>query len=451
MRLLFSFVGGHGHLRPLLPFARAARAAGHQVTVLGPAYLAPVVEAAGLTAVAVGKASTQPPPRRPLRERDPAREERDLREIFAGTVARARVPLVRRLCAEWKPDVLVCDEVDFGAMIGAESLGLPYASVQVIAAGSFVRPEVVGPTLAGLRADHGLDPDPDLAMTHRWLVLSPVPPGFRDPAFPPPPTLHHVHPRVVDRPGSGKQRWRWDLARPDVPLVYATLGTAFTTECGDLFARILAALGTLPANLLLTVGEHVDPAEFGPQPANVRVERFVPQEEVLPHCDLVLSHAGSGSVLGALAHGLPMVLIPMGADQPDNAGRCARLGVARVLDPVRATPEQIRDAVREVLADPDHRRAAQRLRDEMTTAPGAAHAVALLERLAVERRPMIDEPLDDRAGGARLRALDPEDWRLWRVARLAALAEAPYAFGSQLADWQGPGDREERWRSRLSL
>ncbi|MGC5021314.1 GNAT family N-acetyltransferase [Micromonospora sp. DT47] len=50
-----------------------------------------------------------------------------------------------------------------------------------------------------------------------------------------------------------------------------------------------------------------------------------------------------------------------------------------------------------------------------------------------------------------LRTLTPEDWAVWRELRLAALAEAPSAFGSQLADWQGEGDREERWRARLSI
>ena len=55
---------------------------------------------------------------------------------------------------------------------------------------------------------------------------------------------------------------------------------------------------------------------LGAQPAHVRAERFVPQSEELPHCDLVISHGGSGSVLGALAHGLPQLLLPLGADQP---------------------------------------------------------------------------------------------------------------------------------------
>ena len=104
-------------------------------------------------------------------------------------------------------------------------------------------------------------------------------------------------------------------------------------ESGDLFQRVLAGLRDLPIDLIVTVGRDLDPVDLGTQPANVHVERFMPQAALLPHCDLVVSHAGSGSVLGALAHGLPMVLLPIGADQPLNAARCQALGVADVLDP----------------------------------------------------------------------------------------------------------------------
>jgi UDP:flavonoid glycosyltransferase YjiC (YdhE family) len=87
-------------------------------------------------------------------------------------------------------------------------------------------------------------------------------------------------------------------------------------------------------------------------------------------------------VLGALAHGLPSVLIPIGADQPLNAERCAHLGVAKVLDPVAATPESVEAAVASVLGDTTYRRNAERLRDEIAALPDLTHAVGLLERLA---------------------------------------------------------------------
>jgi UDP:flavonoid glycosyltransferase YjiC (YdhE family) len=257
-------------------------------------------------------------------------------------------------------------------VLAAEKLGLPYANVQVIASGSFVRTAVVGPALAELRAEHGLPPDPDLVMLHRYLMLSPFPPSFRDPAFPLPDTALSIRPPVGPRAGS------------DTPTVYFTLGTVFNVESGDLFARVLAGLRDLPVDVVATVGQHVDPAELGAQRAGVRIARYVPQADVLPRCDLVISHGGSGSVVGALAHGLPMVLLPMGADQPHNADQCVRLGVGTQLHPVTATSAEIRTAVADMLADTRYRRAAERVRAEILTLPEPALAVPLLARLAAD-------------------------------------------------------------------
>lgn len=164
-------------------------------------------------------------------------------------------------------------------------------------------------------------------------------------------------------------------------MVYFTLGTEFGLESGDLFDRVLAGLRDLPARVLMTVGRHIDPAEFGPQPDHVRIARYVPQDEVLADCAVVVSHGGSGTVMGALAHGKPMVLTPIGADQPMNADRCTALGVGRVLDPVTATPAEVHAAVAEVLGDPDYRRSAERLRAELAALPGPEHASTLLEDL----------------------------------------------------------------------
>jgi MGT family glycosyltransferase len=249
--------------------------------------------------------------------------------------------------------------------------------VLVIAAGLLARRELIAEPLNALRAEHGLPPDPDLAMLSRYLVFAPFPPSLRDPAFPLPATAHALRPFALEAPSK--------TADPlQVPTVYFTLGTVFNLESGDLFGRVLAGLRDLPIDVVVTVGREIDPLEFGPQPANVRVERYIPQSELLPLCSLVVSHAGSGSVIGALAHGLPLVLIPMGADQPHNAARCAQLGVAQVLDAVEATPDTVREAVTTVLADPAYRHAAERIRDEFAALPDTAHAVTLLERLVAE-------------------------------------------------------------------
>lgn len=387
MRMLFTFVGGSGHYEPLLPIAQAARAAGHTVAfACGPSMVA-TVENSAFTVFAIGTSSSQAPERRPLLAVDMQREERDLREGFARDGARFRAPGILTLCAEWQPDVIVHDETDFGSPIAAERLQLPYATVLVIAAGAFVRKDVVGQALDEVRAEHDLPPDPELTMLSRYLVLSPFPPSYRDPAFPLPPTAYAFHSRPHDAAAHAAPSWIENL--PDQPTVYFTLGTIFNLESGDLFTRVLTGLRDLPINLIVTVGQHIDPAEFGPQPANVHIERYIPQAAILPHCSAVVSHGGSGSVMGALTHGLPSVLLPMGADQPLNGARCTDLGVARVLDPIAATSESVRNAIDAVLSDPRYRRAAERLRDEIAALPEPEHAVALLECLAVEKQPIL--------------------------------------------------------------
>ncbi len=380
MRLLCTFIGGSGHFEPLVPIARAAQVASHTVAFgCGPSMVA-TVEAAGFAVLALGTGTGGAPERLPLRPLDADREDQEFRDYFARRGAQERAPLTMALCAEWQPDVLVCDETDFGGMVAAERLGLPYATVLVMAAGSFVRAEVIGEALNELRAGHGLPPDPELTMLSRYLVLSPFPPSYRDPAYPLPATAHTFRPPTIGATGDSAPDWSSVL--PGAPVVYFTLGTIFNMESGDLFGRVLAGLRELPVNIIVTVGRHIDPAEFGPQPANLHIEQYIPQAAILPHCSLVISHGGSGSVLGALAHGLPSVLIPMGADQPLNAARCADLGLGRMLDPIEATPESVREAVSVVLADPSYRQAAERMRDEIAAMPGPEQAVTLLERLA---------------------------------------------------------------------
>ena len=233
-----------------------------------------------------------------------------------------------------------------------------------------------------IKASYGLQ---RVAMS-RYLVLSPFPPILRDPAFPLPPTARLFRPMEArDRP-SGPVPWPERLA--GAPTVYFTLGTEFNVESGDLFTRVLAGLRQLPVNVLVTVGQEIDPAEFGPQPEHVHVERFLPQGAVLPRCELVVFHGGSGTLSGALAHGLPMVILAIGADQPANAKRCQVLGLGISLDPVRVTPNAVREGAASVLADPAYRRAAQQVQQDIAAQPAPMTAVGLLERLAADRAPL---------------------------------------------------------------
>lgn len=359
VRALFTFAGGAGHLNPLLPVAAAANAAGHPVAVTGKPSVIASAELDGFTLFGSGAendaAQTE---RSALAPIDREREDRLLREGFAGRVARRRVDDLLAIAADWNPDVIVCDEFDFGAMQAAERLGVPHATVLVNASGSFVRAELIAEVL-------------EVANPARHLVLNPFPPGFRDPRYRLPPTAHGIRLHTATRATAAAAR----------PRVYFSLGTIFDLESGDLFERVIEALGTLQIDAVTTVGRRLDPRMLGPTPANVRIERYVPQQEILPSSSLVVSHGGSGSVLGALTHGLPLVVLPLGADQPLNADRCHATGVGRVVDAATADPALIAEAISGVLADPSYRTAAQRLQAELAEFAPPAAAVRLLERL----------------------------------------------------------------------
>jgi MGT family glycosyltransferase len=173
--------------------------------------------------------------------------------------------------------------------------------------------------------------------------------------------------------------------------VYFTLGTVFPQESGDLFARVLAGISSLPVDVLVTVGDEIGPAELGNQPPNVRIEGFLPLADVLAESDVVVSHGGSGTVVAALALGLPQVLLPMGADQPLNADRCTELGIAVALDAMTSTATEIAEATCMALYDPSYRANVRPLREEAASQPDAGHAASLLKRLAWSRSPVTTD------------------------------------------------------------
>lgn len=383
VRMLFTCIGGPGHLNPLLPISRAVVDSGHTVLWAASASLSGLVENAGFAFRRLGSRPVGPRERAPLRAVDAGQSDQEVRENFARKGTRARLPLVKPLMRAWKPDLVVCDEFDFATMLIAERAEVPHATVLVSATGLQIRPDVVGEPLREIRAECGLPADDDLTMLGRYLRLSPFPPALRAPEAWRHGTEHAIRPPL---PGPAGPRPDWATVRPDAPVVYFTLGTEFGMESGDLYERVLAGLRALPVNLLMTVGAQIDPAEFGPQPEHVRIARYVDQDEVLPYCDVVVSHGGSGSVMGALAHGVPTLLVPLGADQPMNAQRGAELGFALVLDAVAATPAEAGAAVTELLSVPAYRQAAGCLRAELAALPGPDHAATLLEQLITRAR-----------------------------------------------------------------
>jgi MGT family glycosyltransferase len=167
------------------------------------------------------------------------------------------------------------------------------------------------------------------------------------------------------------------FASPDHPLIYLTLGT-FSNNDLDLFRLVLRALEDGPVNVLATVGRDNDPLALGPVPVNARVERFIDQAQVLPHCAAVVHHAGAGTMFGVLAHGLPSVALPQSADNFINANLLARAGAAETLMPEEVTDAGVRSGLRTVLDDAGYRQCAQLLADEIKVMPSPREVASLL-------------------------------------------------------------------------
>ena len=387
MRVLFTTTHGYGHFHPLIPHARALADVGHEVAFAAPAALTGAIAHSGFRHFPAGLDRDMNDVFPELRTwRGPDRVAFVRGEVRAGLYPRHMIPDLLALAATWPPDLIVWEELEYGGCLAAEVLGLPHAMVGVHATGEFFPRAHIAASLNVLRAAYGLSADPGLAMLDRYLTLRAFPPRFQDPALPVAPTTHYLRPLLGDRSGV-EGLPAWVAALPDRPVVYLGLGTALNEPA--IFRAFLAGLRDEPLTLIVTVGRDQDPDDYGPQPEHVHIERYIPLSLLLRHCDLAVTNGGSGTLTAALAHGLPLVVVPVAADQPENAARCAALGLGRVVPPADLTPETAREAVLAVFGDPAYRVAAERMRAEIDALPGPERAVALLEQLASEKQPIF--------------------------------------------------------------
>jgi len=368
MRVLLTAQAGAGHWRPLAPLARALQDAGHEVAFAVTPYSCDEIGAYGFRCFPVSADDWLKPKEQPPgvgRQAGPLAQAAEVaRDVFLPHAARR-----------------LREQTEYAGCLVAERLGIPHVVFQISAWRGAAADGPILPGLDRLRDGLGLPPDPQGEMLYRYLLLLPIPPRYVDPAAVLPPTARFVRHVGFDRDVRAPDRLPgWFDTLGAVPTVYATLETAYNRTPG-VFAAILAGLRGEPIDLIATINHNQDPAAFGPQPARVHVERYLPQRLVIPRCAAVVTHGGSGTVRTALDHGVPLIIIPIAADQQENARRCVALGVGRSIPPEGRTPEAICDAVRVVLRDDRYRRNAARLRDEFRTLPDLMHAVALLADL----------------------------------------------------------------------
>ncbi len=395
MRVLFTCVPYTGHFHPLVPFAQSMVEAGHSVAFASGLQLQPLVEASGFQFFPAGVNAEQHQAVNQLISNLLAAQDLAplaARDFFAEHKFIEQLPLVmlpdlNTLCAAWSPDLIISESSEFAGCVAAEQFGIAYATLKIVNIFNYNNRYSFLPYLDYLRASVGLPPDPEVNMIFDRLYLVAEPPALIPARVSLPASAFHLRRYIFDQSGEeALPTWLADLTS-GWPVVFATLGTLFNRVPGQ-FENILAALKDEPLELIVALGRDRDPADFGEQPSNVHLERYIPQSLLFAYCDLIVSHAGSGTILAALEYGLPLVNLPIFADQPENAALCAELGVGLTVPLEERTPELIRAAVQKVLADPSYRNKARQIQAEMRALPGMEEVISLFERLVAEKQPL---------------------------------------------------------------
>ncbi len=198
-----------------------------------------------------------------------------------------------------------------------------------------------------------------------------------------PPTAHYVGPCLWSKPSNAPPpSWMLELP-PDRPVVHVTEGTVHAKKPLVLTAAA-QGLGGLRMSVVMATGTQRQPSELGLEPlaSNVRVERWISYDHLLPRTDVVVTTAGSGTSLAALGAEIPLVMIPTEWDKPEVARRIAEAGAGILIQPNRCTPRRLREAVERVLAEPSFRENARRLAAGFKRYGGPAEAARLLEEFS---------------------------------------------------------------------
>jgi len=446
MNILITCQPGMGHFTPMIPLGKALQARGFNVTVATAKSFENRIREAGFEFLAAGldfdesnMAGTVPDfLDQPERER--ARWMLD--EIFMN---RAPIAMFCELVSKVRNyDIVIHNQYELGGQMAAEKYGIPYVGVNI----SFVLNREVtkiiqGKQLTSLRRSCGLPDDPKLLSIGKYLDIRLMTPEFNflnamtstryrkslaakllrgGPRFQvikmgmASIALGFVKKFVEKQRSTQNERfvnnwseradqrkaplWLQSMPR-DRKTVYVSLGTVFNSLYPDTFQTILDGLKDLNLNVIVTTGEGVDINRFGPQPTNVYIKKYVPQKYVLPYVDLCINHGGFGSTMGPLSQGIPLISLPLSADQPIVSGIVGACGASvplphsiECLDaegaigstPKKLTPEHIRELVSEGLNNPNYKDAAVRMSKKIAELDSLGDAIEDIVSLVGETR-----------------------------------------------------------------
>lgn len=363
-------MAGASHFWPMLPMISGAQQRGAEVLVVGPTSLREAVEATGFDFAGGDEPEDSDVVR--IRNRLPTSPPEEAavlanRELFGRLATSAMLPAMERVFAAWKPDLVLREPCEYASGVLAGRTDTSIAQIAV--------------SLAQVEDGSIRVAEPVLEEHHRGLAeglrtmryLSRFPPSIDPSPFPH--TIRYREERLG--PPGALGNWWSDSTRP---LIYVTFGTVlgYMEDAGAVYRAAVRAVGDLDVRVLLTVGRKFDPAELGSIPSNVHVEPFVEQHDVFEQAQLVVCHGGSGTVLGALGAGVPIVAVPLFADQFANSEQLVAVGAAV---PARRLDERfpigdeavrpIREAIVTALATASYAAAARQISTEIAGLPRA--------------------------------------------------------------------------------
>lgn len=376
-RVLFVSWGWRTHLYPMAPWAWALRAAGHEVAVACQPSLVPAATALGLPAVAVGpEVDVLPdfrrlvigadPGARPGAEPSPGRVPRAL-TLFARLADLMADDLVR-YARTWRPDLVVFDPTALAGPLVAAALGVPSARClygpDLMYGMRHLLPELLEPTCRRLGIG-GVNPMGD-------VTLDPNPSCLALPTDPARLATRYV-------PYNGPESAQPVLGESPRRRVCVTWGHTMSAldERHFLTGEVARTAAELDVDVLALVSGAQFPL-LGRTPRNVQVLVDTPLHQVLPHCDLLVSQSGAGSVLTGLASGIPQVGVGQLPDHLAIARQLAAGGAGKALSGPEATPEAVLSAVFDVLERPSFTDRAREARRENTARPAPADLVGAL-------------------------------------------------------------------------
>lgn len=367
-RFLLLTLDAAGNWPPELELVRAIVDRGHDVGVISGEAHAAAVRDAGATFIPYRLAKFDAERRDEL---EVAMRLFYLNESFADEL--------RVAVQDDQPDVVLIDQMVLAAIVEAERIGIRRVGLYhtVYGAARTDRPGRVLEGINELRARKHLDPLGNLqdlferceaTVVFTWAEFDSIRPDQ-------PANVHHVGPLAcVQRPIEP-----YVLRDDGRPLVLVSYSTSFQEQV-PVLQRVVDALEPLPIRVLLTLGPAVEAAQLR-LPDNVIAERSVPHAAVLPRTDLVVTHAGHGTVMAAVTAGVPMVCTPMGRDQFDVARQVDRRALGRVV-PMDATVDELRDVITATLEDDELRDRARAFASGLDLEAGLRKAVDVLEAMA---------------------------------------------------------------------